>query len=219
MSASRGASNTLHPPGGHRVGYTDQRLADAEAKLRRFQDAIAAGIDPSALVEAMNEAQEKRAAAQAELNGVPKRVGRSAAEIHAMIDSLGDVKKVIRQADPDELQRLYEALNVEIIYNATGRMRASGPLVGIKPVSEGDLSLHGWQACAVCVFMWLWIARRQTGGPVESIWVRGEIADNIEVGWNGSFGTRPNLDSWFMTGPVGSRRRSVLFSPTPVSTS
>lgn len=35
-----------------------QRLTDAEAKLRRFQDAIAAGIDPSALVEVMNEAQE-----------------------------------------------------------------------------------------------------------------------------------------------------------------
>ncbi|MET9630780.1 recombinase family protein [Lentzea sp. NPDC006480] len=116
-----------------------QRLADAEAKLRRFQDAIAAGIDPSALVEAMNEAQEKRAAAQAELSGVPKRVGRSAAEIHAMIDSLGDVKKVIRQADPDELQRLYEALNVEIVYNATGRMLDAS----IRPVGRDKASVRG----------------------------------------------------------------------------
>ncbi|WP_346136668.1 hypothetical protein [Lentzea roselyniae] len=116
-----------------------QRLTDAEAKLRRFQDAIAAGIDPSALVEAMNEAQEKRAAAQAELNGAPKRVGRSAAEIHAMIDSLGDVKKVIRQADLAELQRLYEALNVEIVYNATGRMLDAS----IRPVGRDKAGVRG----------------------------------------------------------------------------
>ncbi|GAB2866901.1 hypothetical protein [Lentzea nigeriaca] len=107
--------------------------------MRRFQDAIAAGIDPSALVEAINEAQEKRAAAQAELSGVPKRVGRSAAEIHAMIDSLGDVRKVIRRADPDELQRLYEALNVEIVYNATGRMLDAS----IRPVGRDKASVRG----------------------------------------------------------------------------
>ncbi|TWP49467.1 hypothetical protein FKR81_23235 [Lentzea tibetensis] len=68
-----------------------KRLADAEGKLRRFQDAIAAGVDPTALVDAINKAQEQHAAAQAELNGTPRRTGRSAAEVYAMIDSLGDV--------------------------------------------------------------------------------------------------------------------------------
>jgi hypothetical protein len=33
------------------------RLADAEAPLRKFQAAIAAGVDPGALVEAINAAQ------------------------------------------------------------------------------------------------------------------------------------------------------------------
>ncbi len=36
-----------------------RRLADAEAKLMRFQDAIKAGVDPAALVEAINEAQAR----------------------------------------------------------------------------------------------------------------------------------------------------------------
>jgi cell division septum initiation protein DivIVA len=116
-----------------------QRLADAEAKLRRFQDAIGAGVDPLALVDAINEAQEKRAAAQAELSGTPKRAARVAADVYAMIDSLGDVKKVIRQADPDELQRLYEALNVEIVYNATGRMLDAT----IRPVGRDKASVRG----------------------------------------------------------------------------
>jgi hypothetical protein len=39
-----------------------RRLADAEAKLRRFRAVIEAGIDPAALVEAMNEAHAQRVA-------------------------------------------------------------------------------------------------------------------------------------------------------------
>src|SRR5262249_15137002 len=45
-----------------------KRLADAEARLRRFQAAIALGIDPAALVEVINSAQKERAAARAELD-------------------------------------------------------------------------------------------------------------------------------------------------------
>ncbi len=116
-----------------------KRLADAEAKLRRFQDAIAAGIDPSALVESMNEAQEKRVAAQAELSGTRKRGGRTAADIYAMIDSLGDVKRVIRQANPDELQKLYEQLNVEIVFNAKERMLDGS----IRPVGRDKAGVRG----------------------------------------------------------------------------
>jgi len=40
-----------------------RRLADAETKLKRYQEAIASGVDPTALVEAVNQAQVERAAA------------------------------------------------------------------------------------------------------------------------------------------------------------
>ncbi|TDD10196.1 hypothetical protein E1181_02880 [Saccharopolyspora terrae] len=48
-----------------------QRLADAQTQVRRLQDAIKAGADPAALVEAINDAQATRAAAQAELDNSP----------------------------------------------------------------------------------------------------------------------------------------------------
>ncbi|MEU7475818.1 hypothetical protein AB0A63_07520 [Lentzea sp. NPDC042327] len=48
-----------------------ERLTDAKAKLRRFQAAIVAGVDPAALVDASNATEEQRAAARAELNGLP----------------------------------------------------------------------------------------------------------------------------------------------------
>jgi hypothetical protein len=68
-----------------------RRLSDAEARLRRFQEAIGAGIDPTALVDVINEAHAQRAAARAELEGAPASTDVTNAEVHAMIDSLGDV--------------------------------------------------------------------------------------------------------------------------------
>jgi hypothetical protein len=47
------------------------RLANAEAQVRRFQSAIAAGVDPVALVESINSAQAERAALRAELENLP----------------------------------------------------------------------------------------------------------------------------------------------------
>jgi hypothetical protein len=51
-----------------------KRLAEAEARLRRFQDAIGAGDNPAALVEAINDAQAQRAATRA---GRCTRAGRA----------------------------------------------------------------------------------------------------------------------------------------------
>ncbi|MFS8102115.1 hypothetical protein LFM09_33815 [Lentzea alba] len=97
------------------------------------------GVDPVALVEAINEAQEKRAAAQAEPSGTQKPAARVAADLYAAIDSLGDVKKVTRLGEPEELQRLYEKLNVEIVYNAKERTLDAS----IRPVGRDKASVRG----------------------------------------------------------------------------
>ena len=48
-----------------------KQLSDAQTKQRRFQAVVEAWVDPSALVEGMNEAQEQPAAAKAQLEGLP----------------------------------------------------------------------------------------------------------------------------------------------------
>jgi hypothetical protein len=70
-----------------------RRLAEAEQALTRFQDAIAAGVDPSALVEAINRAKVQRDAIRADLVHQPKATVLDAAEVYAMIDSLGDAAR------------------------------------------------------------------------------------------------------------------------------
>jgi Recombinase zinc beta ribbon domain len=69
-----------------------KRAADADARLRRFQAAIEAGVDPAALVEVINAAQAQRVAARAELESTITPDTLTTAEMHAMIDSLGDVR-------------------------------------------------------------------------------------------------------------------------------
>ncbi|MQA11841.1 MAG: hypothetical protein GEU98_25500 [Pseudonocardiaceae bacterium] len=53
--------------------------------------AIDAGVDPTAVVESINEAQAQREAARAELDGAPAPNTLDVAEVYAMIDSVGDV--------------------------------------------------------------------------------------------------------------------------------
>jgi DNA invertase Pin-like site-specific DNA recombinase len=93
-----------------------KRLADAEARLRRFQVAIGAGIDPTALVEAINTAQTERAAARAELDNAPAPSAVTAADVYAMIDSLGDVGAALKDAKPERLAELYKATDLHVCY-------------------------------------------------------------------------------------------------------
>ncbi|CCH33022.1 recombinase family protein [Actinosynnema sp. NPDC047251] len=107
-----------------------KRLAKAEKELARFQAAIIAGIDPMALVEPMNEAQAVRAAAKAELEGTPPPDTLTAAEVHAMIDSLGDVGAALREAKTESLLRVYQGLDLQVLY----KDKAHVADVMIKPV-------------------------------------------------------------------------------------
>lgn len=93
------------------------RLAKATAELRRFQAAIAAGIDPSAVVDVVNDAQAQRVAAQAELDGLPAATRVTRAELYAKLDMLGDVGAVLRKGSPEKLSALYCDLGVELRFH------------------------------------------------------------------------------------------------------
>jgi uncharacterized protein YPO0396 len=120
-----------------------KRLSDAETRLRRLKVAIEAGVDPGALVESINEAQAQRAAARAELNAAgPGPSLLSDAEIHAMIDSFGDVGKALNRANPPGMRKLYEELRLEMIYDPEAKAVdvTVRPLGGVVRVSEGGLA-------------------------------------------------------------------------------
>lgn len=88
-----------------------------EAKIRRFQDAIAAGIAPAAVVESINQAQADRAVVQAELASVGEPAGLSEAEVYAMVDSLGDIGAALTDSEPGKLAQLYRDLALDLRFD------------------------------------------------------------------------------------------------------
>jgi hypothetical protein len=91
-------------------------LAEAEARMRRHQAAIEAGVDPAALVEVINQAHAAREAARAELASIAEPTTVHEAEVYAMIDSLGDLGAKLNGDKPTSLAQLYEDLGLQLRY-------------------------------------------------------------------------------------------------------
>ena len=96
-------------------------LAAAEARVRRFQAAIEAGVDPAALVDAINQAQAERAAAKAELESQPVSDNLSRQDLEALLDKIGGVGRALTSAEPEDLVELYEALQLQLVYDHEAR--------------------------------------------------------------------------------------------------
>ncbi|MFC3892780.1 hypothetical protein ACFOWZ_14975 [Lentzea rhizosphaerae] len=71
-----------------------------------------------ALVDAINEAEEQRAAAIAELKCLPAPTTLTSAEVQARLDGLDDVTTIITEGRPERLARLYEDFGVELRYES-----------------------------------------------------------------------------------------------------
>jgi hypothetical protein len=96
--------------------------------------AIGAGIDTTAIVDAINEAQSQRAAARAELDGAPAPTLITHAEVYAMIDSLGDVGAALTDAEPGNVEPLYRELGIGLRYEP--HERAVDVLLAPRVVNE-----------------------------------------------------------------------------------
>ncbi len=104
-----------------RVEAARRKLADAQTRLRRHQAAIEAGIEPAALVDAINQAQADRAAAQAEIDHAPSVEQLDTAAVEAMVDSLGDMAAAIDRAPRPKLADLYQELRLDLRFHPTER--------------------------------------------------------------------------------------------------
>jgi HEPN domain-containing protein len=104
--------------GAHTTGreWVEKRLADAESRLRRHQAAIEAGVDPAAVVEAINTVQAERKAALAELQHLPKAAVIEAAEIYARLDLMDEVARALNSRTPERITQVYRDFGVQLRY-------------------------------------------------------------------------------------------------------
>ncbi|WP_433621041.1 recombinase family protein [Nocardia sp. CA-120079] len=107
-----------------------RRIADAEARLGRHLTAIEAGVDPQALVAAMNAAQADKAAAHAELHNLPSTPRLTETEIRKLIDSLGDISAVLAAGARSDKAALYQALQLHIKFQPQQQVAVVGADLG-----------------------------------------------------------------------------------------
>ncbi|MGH3537364.1 MAG: recombinase family protein, partial [Pseudonocardiaceae bacterium] len=122
-----------------RMEQARNKLAGAETRIRRLQQAIEAGANPVALVDALNRAEDERQAARADLDRIPTGLVLSVADVTAMIDELGDVGQALDRADPASIEDLYSALRLEMLYDPG----AKTVNVTIRPAGRGSARVRG----------------------------------------------------------------------------
>lgn len=94
-----------------------QRIAEAEATMKRLQRALEAGRDPDGLTSQYNAAALDKRAAEAALAAIEPAQRLTADDIRKMLSELGDMAKVLDSANREDLAELYKALDLVISYD------------------------------------------------------------------------------------------------------
>src|SRR6266851_2590118 len=94
-------------------------IADCDARLARYQAALDAGADPQAVAEWTRQVKAERAAALARDASQPRQpaFGRlTEDDIRALITGLGDLRAVVRGAEPAVKAAIYEQMRLKVTY-------------------------------------------------------------------------------------------------------
>ncbi|WP_407659357.1 hypothetical protein [Jiangella rhizosphaerae] len=125
----------------------DAVLADCDAKLARYRQALEAGADPALVATWTADVQARKAAALARKRSRRRQQRMTRAEIETLVDALGNLHTVLSAADPNDKAEIYRQLNLRLTYRPEKRLvRAETTLHpgawGSGECPRGDLNPH-----------------------------------------------------------------------------
>jgi site-specific DNA recombinase len=94
-----------------------KQLADCERKLKQYRTLLDEGADAATVAGWMREVETERIGVEAKLRSVTGQRSMSPEEITAIVMALGDLVKVLNDADPVDKIRIYEQLGLRLTYN------------------------------------------------------------------------------------------------------
>jgi site-specific DNA recombinase len=98
---------------------TQALIADCDARLTRYQAALDAGADPQAVAEWTRQVKAERAAAlarDASQNRCTTVRQLTEDDIRAILTGLGDLRDIIREAEPPVKAAIYKQLGLKVTY-------------------------------------------------------------------------------------------------------
>ena len=98
-------------------------LANCDTKLARYRAALEAGTDPSRVAEWSGEVQGRRLAVEADLRALLQQDAARLSEddVREMVEQVGDLVRLLNDADRADLRDPYTALGIEAVYDADSR--------------------------------------------------------------------------------------------------
>jgi DNA invertase Pin-like site-specific DNA recombinase len=113
-------------------------LADCDARLDRYREALEAGTDLAVVARWISEVQAERRAAEEELSQRRPAPALTEDDIRAMIQSLEDLVGVLEAAEPAKKAALYESIGLALTYEPSKRrVLVEADLGGVRPVRVG----------------------------------------------------------------------------------
>ena len=113
-------------------------VADCDARLARYREALEAGTDPTVVAGWIAEVQAERWTAEEELRRRRPAAALTEADILAMVENLGDPIGVLEAAEPAKKAALYESLGLNLTYEPRKRrVLVEADLSGVRPVRVG----------------------------------------------------------------------------------
>ena len=112
----------------------DRRLADAEKKLTRFKEALAAGVDPHLVAAWINDAQKEATEARADKEALTAAAsaGPTREELRALVADFADLTGRLSRVPVEVRAEIYAQLGVRLTYDpATASVEAE-----VKPSHE-----------------------------------------------------------------------------------
>ncbi len=112
-------------------------LADCDARLARYRETLDAGADPAVVAAWIAEVQAERRMAEGEIHR-RHTAALTEGDIRALVESLGDLVRVLGAAEPAQKAALYESLGLSLTYEPSKRrVLVEADLSGVRTVRVG----------------------------------------------------------------------------------
>ncbi|WP_341721307.1 recombinase family protein [Micromonospora sp. FIMYZ51] len=122
-----------------------ETLATCATRLDRYRAALDSGTDPAIVSRWITDVQAEQVTAEATLRRLTGRQTMTPDEIRHIVETLGNITTVLREADPADKALIYRELGLRLTYQPTARMVSAqaapnGSCTKLCP--RGDLNPH-----------------------------------------------------------------------------
>ena len=123
LSQLAGQAAQLQDPGTlARAEAARVRIGEYYAEIGRYRESLKSGVDPAVVAPWIAETQAKKVAAQAEIRAATGQRQMAPDDIAAIVAALGDLARVVRDAESADKAEIYAHLGLTLTYQPGRRL-------------------------------------------------------------------------------------------------